>query len=59
MNEINAELLYTAEEHELAREAYAADHPDGPEWEQAHRRLRGLYLERAGSAWLLNFGRDR
>lgn len=50
--EINTELLYCEPERAKAHETYAADHPAGPEWEQADQKTRGRYLEAAGRTWL-------
>lgn len=49
--EINTELLYTEDEHRLARELYASERPDGA-WEQADRKVRARYLERGGQKWI-------
>jgi hypothetical protein len=50
--QVNTELLYAAPEHAKARDAYTADHPDGPAWDDADRATRGRYLEAAGQSWL-------
>jgi hypothetical protein len=57
--QVDTEWLYTATERAEARHLYAAEHPNGPAWDDADVASRGRYLETAGANWLARFGGRR
>lgn len=50
--EVNTEVLYSADEHRLARQMYDHDHPNGSGWANVDKGTRGVYLEKGGQQWI-------